>query len=157
MQIIKVTDIDKQHRIAIVVSREVQALADELVKEASERLQELEVPTDKLTVVYVPAADDIPLMAKMLTRQQDYSAIIALGVLIQAPTSTAHVALRYACQEVSLACCAPVIFGLLTAETQDQAQEWVLGPKGHRGREMADRAIEMLSVLQQLDSNALTE
>ena len=98
MKIIKARSLKKPFRIAIAVSRFNIEISDKLLEGALERLAELEVPEDHITVVWVPGAVELSLTAQQLA-EQDYSAIICLGSVIFGQTD--HY--TYVCQSVTLA------------------------------------------------------
>ena len=95
---------------------------------------------------------EIPLTAQLLAQQNKYDAIICLGAVIRGETSHYD----YVCEQVSQGCQQvmmqydiPVIFGVLTTENEKQALDRVGGAHGHKGRDSADAAIEMIGLMQQ--------
>lgn len=145
-----------EHRLAIVVSRFNEEVTAKLYEGAMERIQELGFSEEQILSVWVPGAVEIPLIAQRLASQQPrrYDAIICLGAVIRGETD--HY--EYVCQQVSQGCLRvalefdiPVIFGVLTTDDEEQAFERAGGAYGHKGREAVDAAVEMLSVLEQLD------
>lgn len=103
--------------LAIVVSRFNEEITQRLLMGAQQRLQECAVPADHVTVVWVPGAVEIPLIAQCLARKKQYAAIICLGAVIRGETSHYD----YVCDQVSTGCQKvalennlPVIFGILT-------------------------------------------
>lgn len=149
MQVIKVSKVE-QAPIAIVVSRFNHEITDELLKGCVERLYELEIQSENIVVLYVPGCVEIPLAAQRFAHSKKYEAVIALGSVIRGETSHYD----YVCSQVSQGCQRvmldekiPVVFGVLTTENSDQAKARVGGNHGHKGREAADVAIEMISVL----------
>ena len=118
-----------------------------------QRLRDKGFTDDHITVVDVPGAVEIPLIAKLLAKSARYGAVIALGAVIRGETTHYD----YVCQQVSEGCQrvsfefeVPVIFGVLTTENEDQARERVGGEHGHKGIDAADCAISMVAVLKQL-------
>lgn len=153
MNIIEVKDLNKDVRIGVVVGRFHKDIVDELLDGTLSRLKELEVNPDNVTVAYVPGAIEIPLTAKQLAATGKYDAIIAIGAVIRGETSHYDYVCQqvsYGCQQVMLELNVPVIFGVLTTETIEQAQARTDGEKSYRGREFADSAFEMISVLEQI-------
>jgi 6,7-dimethyl-8-ribityllumazine synthase len=153
MKIIEVKDFGRHARIGIVVSRFNQAITGELLNETVTRLKELEISTDNITVVYVPGAIEIPIAAQRLAKTGKFNAIITLGAVIRGETSHYD----YVCAQVSEGCQQvmmendlPVIFGVLTTENQEQAEARINGKKCYKGREVAEAAMEMISVLEQI-------
>ncbi|OGT30456.1 MAG: 6,7-dimethyl-8-ribityllumazine synthase [Gammaproteobacteria bacterium RIFCSPHIGHO2_12_FULL_35_23] len=153
MKIIEVKDFGRHVTIALVVSRYNQEITDELLNEALARLKELEVRMENITIVHVPGAIEIPLAAKRLAQTKKYHAIIALGAVIRGETNHYD----YVCQQTSSGCMQvmleyniPVVFGVLTTENVEQATDRIGGKKGYKGREAADTALEMISILEQI-------
>lgn len=147
------TELAKQVQIAIVVSEFNRDITEELLAGALARLAEAQVPMAHVQVVWVPGAVEIPLVAKVVAEQQLAHAIIALGAVIRGDTSHYD----YVCQQVSQGCQqvmmtygVPVIFGVLTTENEQQAYARIGGEHGHKGKEAADSALAMVSVLNQL-------
>ncbi len=153
MQVLNVQNVPGCFNIAIVVSRFNHEITQKLLEGAIERLKELGFSEDRITVAWVPGAVEIPVTAQRFARVGKYEAIICLGAVIFGETR--H--FDYVCQQVSQGCQTvalnndiPVIFGVLTTENMQQAQDRVGGRKGHMGREAANAAYEMVSVLDQI-------
>lgn len=141
------------HNIAIVVSEFNSSITEQLLEGAVSRLQEHEVEEENISITYVPGAIEIPLAAKLLAESEKFSAIICLGAVIRGETSHYD----YVCNQVSEGCqqvmmefSIPVIFGVLTTENEEQAEDRVGGEHGHKGIESADAAIQMIEVVQAL-------
>ncbi len=154
MKTIHAEDIKTPFKIAIVISRFNEEITNKLYEGAIERLKELDVAEENITVVWVPGAVEIPITAQRLAKSNQYAAIICLGAVIQGETK--H--FDYVCdhvtvgtQQLSLAFEMPIVFGILTTDNAQQARDRVGGKKGHKGREAADTAYEMISVLQQIE------
>lgn len=140
----------KGQRIAIVVSRFNSFITDRLVEGAEDALLRHGASDEDLTLVKVPGAFEIPLMAKHLAESKDYDAVICLGAVIRGSTShyelvSSEVAKGIA--QVSLETKCPVIFGVLTTETIEQAVERAGTKAGNKGAEAAISAIEMVNLL----------
>ena len=140
-------------KFAIVVSRFNETVTDKLAEGALNRLLARGVRRDNITLIQVPGAVEIPLVAKLLAESDDYSAIIALGAVIRGETSHYD----YVCEQVSQGCQRvmldfniPVIFGVLTTENEEQALDRVGGNHGHKGVDAADVALEMAATVSQL-------
>lgn len=139
--------------IAIIVSQFNYDITHELQQGALQRLTAAGFAAEDITVIEVPGAVEIPLVAKQLAKKQQYGAIIALGAVIRGETSHYD----YVCQQVSDGCQRvaldfdiPVVFGILTTENEAQAWERLGGNHGHKGVDAADCAISMYSLLKQL-------
>ena len=104
-------------------------------------------------MAWVPGAFEIPVVVQAMAKNDDYDAVIALGAVIRGATSHYDVV----CNEVSkgiaqvaLACGKPVMNGVLTTDTIEQAIERAGSKAGNKGSECAVGAIEMVNVLRQL-------
>ena len=146
-------DLLKQVQIAIVVAEFNHEITEKLLSGALKRLAEAHIPLAHIQVVWVPGAIEIPLVVKLLAEQQSAHAIIALGAVIRGDTSHYDYVCNQVsegCQQVMMAYDLPVIFGVLTTEDEDQALARVGGEHGHKGRDAAEAALAMLSLLKQL-------
>lgn len=153
MKIIKKPELKTSSSIAIITSRFNQEVTAKLETGALARLKEQGVPEDKITVVNVPGAVEIPLIAQQLAKTNAYDALICLGAVIRGETSHYD----YVCEQVSQGCQRvaldhnlPVIFGVLTTENEEQAFARLGGAHGHKGIEAADAALEMIAVLNEI-------
>lgn len=142
--------------IAIVVSLFNRPITQALEDGAVEALYEAGLTQECITVIEVPGAVEIPLVAQALARTKQYQAIIALGAVIRGETSHYD----YVCEQVSQGCQAvmlnyelPVIFGILTTEDEAQAWDRLGGEHGHKGRESAASACHMVQVMQSIQSS----
>ena len=140
-------------KIAIITSRFNQPVTSKLLEGALARAQECNIARDDIKVVEVPGAVEIPLVAKLLAKQQRYDAIIALGAVIRGETSHYD----YVCDQVSQGCQQvmmefelPVIFGILTTENAAQALARAGGEHSHKGRDAIDAVLEMVQICQSL-------
>lgn len=139
--------------IALVVSRFNEEITDALMKGALARLKERGVGDDALTVVEVPGAIEIPLAIKKLIQLGRFDAVIALGAVVRGDTTHYDYVCQQVsdgCQRVMLAHDIPVVFGILTTENETQAWDRLGGAHGHKGRDAADCALSMYSILQQI-------
>lgn len=140
-------------KFAIVVSQFNDAITTELLKGAHARLIELAVKHEDITVMEVPGAIEIPLTAKLLAKMKKFDAIICLGAVIRGETSHYD----YVCEQVSQGCQkvmmdfeVPVIFGILTTDNFQQAEDRIGGKYGHKGIEAADAALKMAQMVKML-------
>lgn len=138
--------------LAIIVSRFNRSVTRELLDGAIQRLEEYNFSKELVTVVEVPGAIEIPIVAKALAKKKHYKVLIALGAVIRGETSHYD----YVCQQVSSGCQTvaleseiPVIFKVLTTENEEQAWDRLGGKHGHHGKESIDCALAMYSILQQ--------
>jgi 6,7-dimethyl-8-ribityllumazine synthase len=144
----------KPFPVAIVVSRFNEEITEPLYLGAANRLQELKFSKDLITTAWVPGAIEIPLIAQRLAATKQYKAIICLGCVIRGETSHYDCVcdqVNYGCQRVALTQDIPVIFGLVTTDNEAQAFDRSGGRLGNKGKDAVDTAMEMVSVLQQID------
>ena len=137
--------------IAIVVSRFNEDITKALKNGAIERLLINGFMNEDITVIEVPGAVEIPIMAQQLALQKKVKVIIALGAVIRGETSHYDYVCQqvsYGCQKVALTHNIPIIFGVLTTENEDQAWERLGGKHGHKGIEAADTAMAMYGLMQ---------
>lgn len=154
MQMITAQNIERQFNIALVTSRFNEPVTEKLHQGAIERLQECEFSSDQITSVWVPGAVETAVVAQKLAKTGRYEAIICLGAVIRGETTHYD----YVCQQVSQGCqrvaldyTLPVIFGILTTDNSEQALNRVGGQHGHKGRDAVDAAMEMVSILRQIN------
>lgn len=141
------------YRFAIVVSRFNEFITGRLLEGAQQTLSRHSVPEEAVDVVWVPGAVEIPVAAQALAESDRYHAIITLGAVIRGATTHYD----YVCSmvasgvnRVSLDSGLPVIFGVLTTDTLEQAIERAGSKAGNKGAEAALAAIEMASLLDSL-------
>lgn len=139
-------------KVAVVVSRFNDFITNRLLDGAKDTLIRHEVPSENIDVAYVPGAFEIPLVARKLAQKGEYDAVITLGCVIRGATSHYD----YVCNEVAKGVSkandisdAPVIFGVLTTESIEQAVERAGTKAGNKGAEAAVSAIEMANLLKQ--------
>ena len=144
-------------RFGIVVARFNEFVGGKLLDGALDALLRHEVVAADVTVAWCPGSFEIPLVAQRLARSGDYDAVICLGAVIRG--ATAH--FDYVASEVSkgianvsLETGTPVVFGVLTTDTIEQAIERAGTKAGNKGFEAAMTAIEMANLLASLDSPA---
>lgn len=140
-------------KIGIVVSRFNEFITGKLLSGAEDALTRHGVNENDVTIVWVPGAFEIPLAAKKLAEQGKFDAIITLGTVIRG--ATPH--FEYVSNEVTkgvanigLQSGIPVIFGVLTTESIEQAIERAGTKAGNKGYEAAVGAIEMGNLYKQL-------
>ncbi|MBU5270645.1 6,7-dimethyl-8-ribityllumazine synthase [Staphylococcus caprae] len=145
--------VGKNLKIAIVVSRFNDFITGRLLEGAKDTLIRHEVEADEIDVAYVPGAFEIPLVAKKLAQKGEYDAVITLGCVIRGATSHYD----YVCNEVAKGVSkandvsdVPVIFGILTTESIEQAVERAGTKAGNKGSEAAVSAIEMANLIKQI-------
>jgi len=140
-------------RIAIVAARFNERFVGQLLEGALAALERMGTSREDVRVVRVPGAFELPLAAKRLAESGGYDAIIALGSVIRGETSHFEHVSRAAAdglERVSLDYGIPVGFGVLTTETPEQAAARAGGDKGNIGFDAAMAAVEMASVLRDI-------
>ncbi|MCS4733768.1 6,7-dimethyl-8-ribityllumazine synthase [Staphylococcus aureus] len=145
--------IGKDLKVAIVVSRFNDFITGRLLEGAKDTLIRHDVNEDNIDVAFVPGAFEIPLVAKKLASSGNYDAVITLGCVIRGATSHYD----YVCNEVAKGVSkvndqtnVPVIFGILTTESIEQAMERAGTKAGNKGAEAAVSAIEMANLLKSI-------
>ncbi len=133
-------------KIGIVVSRFNELLSSRLLSGAMDGLTRHDVAEADVDVAWVPGAFEIPLVAKRMAESGRYDAVLALGVVIRGGTPhfeyvAAEVSKGVA--KVSLDSGVPVVFGVITADTIEQAVERAGTKSGNKGWAAAESAIEM--------------
>ncbi|MFC1743231.1 6,7-dimethyl-8-ribityllumazine synthase [Candidatus Riflebacteria bacterium] len=140
-------------QIDIIVSRFNSSITSNLLEGALDCLRRHNVAENSIRVIYVPGSFEIPLAAKKAAKNPKTSAVLALGCLIRG--ATFHYDLissqvsRYLGQ-IALETEKPVIFGVLTTDTIEQALERSGSKQGNKGAESALSTLEMLSLLKKL-------
>jgi len=142
-------------RFAIVAARFNKAITEALVDGAVATLAEHGVADDHVSVVRVPGAFELPLTAKRLAASGRYEAVIALGAVVRGGTPHfEYVAGECArgLSQVALTENVPVIFGVLTTDSDAQARDRAGGNEGNKGREAAHAGLEMVTLLRRLEN-----
>jgi 6,7-dimethyl-8-ribityllumazine synthase len=155
MKVIVAKDRNESFSVAIIVSRFNEEVTQGLYEGAIQRLNELKIPAEQITVVWVPGAVEIPIVAKQLAESKQYQVVIALGAVIRGETYHYDFVCKQVsdgCQHIALEYNIPVIFGVLTTENREQALDRAGGKHSNKGSEAVDAAFEMVSVMQQLHS-----
>ncbi len=140
-------------KFGIVAARFNDFITSRLLEGALDALKRHGTADADIEVVRVPGAYEIPLAAKMMTQSKKYNAVICLGAVIRGATPhfeyvSAEVSKGVAA--VSLEASTPVIFGVLTTDTIEQAIERAGTKSGNKGWDAALSAIEMANVMKQI-------
>ncbi len=149
------TFIAPQGRFALVVGRFNSFVVESLLQGAIDALVRHGIKPDDLTIIRVPGAFEIPLAVQKIAQRDEFDAIIALGAVIRG--GTPH--FEYVAGEgtkglaqVSMEFGVPVSFGVLTVDSIEQAIERSGTKAGNKGAEAALSALEMVSLLAQLEA-----
>ena len=140
-------------RVAVAASRFNELVTDRLVAGARDSLLRHGVDEGSITLVWAPGAFELPLVAQRLAASGEIDAVVCVGAVIRGSTDHyEHVASQCAAglTRVTLHTGVPVVFGVLTTETTEQALERAGGKLGNKGFEAATTAIEMADLLRQL-------
>ncbi len=140
-------------RFAIVVSRFNEFITGKLLAGAIETLKGHGVADENVIVVHVPGAFEIAFLAKRLAESGDYDAVICLGCVIRGETPHFEFVAGEAARgiaEVGLSTGVPTTFGVITADTLEQAVDRAGGKGNNKGVEAALAAVELADLLRQL-------
>ena len=140
-------------RYAVVAGRFNEAITRRLLEGAQDAFVRHGADPEAVDVAWCPGAFEIPLVAKRLAQSGRYGAVVCLGAVIKG--ATAHFdyvssGVASGCQQAALATGVPVLFGVLTVDTLEQAWERAGTKAGNKGAEAAAAAIEMVNLTAQL-------
>jgi 6,7-dimethyl-8-ribityllumazine synthase len=143
--------------VGIVVGRFNGDITSRLLDGAMDALAEAGVVRERVDVMPVPGAFELPLGAMALAKTRRYACVIALGCIIRGDTPHFEYVAGEAASGIQLAGLdtgVPVSFGVLTCESRKQAEERAGGAKGNKGAEAARTALEMADALSRLRASA---
>lgn len=145
--------VSKGIKMGIVASRFNEFITSKLLSGALDSLYRHDVAEEDVDVAWVPGAFEIPLVAQKMAESSKYDAVICLGAVIRGATSHYDIV----CAEVSkgiaqtsLKTGVPVIFGVITTDTIEQAIERAGTKAGNKGSECAQSAIEMVNLIKEM-------
>ena len=140
-------------RFAIIVGRFNSFITEKLLEGALDALQRHEADMDQVTVVRCPGSFEIPVIARRLSESGDYDAVICLGAVIRGATTHYDLVaggVANGVLDAGLRSSIPVIFGVITTDTIEQAIERAGTKAGNKGADAAVSAIEMVNLMRQL-------
>lgn len=144
----------RDERFCVIAARFNESIVQKLVHGAVDTLTRHGIDESAVQLVYAPGAFELPLVAKRIAKSRRFDGIIALGTVIRG--ATPH--FDYVCSQcasglnqVGLEFEIPIGFGVLTCDTIEQAVERSGTKAGNKGAEAAQAAIEMVSLLRQLE------
>ncbi len=144
------SDIPGDAKLAIVAARFNAEIVDELLAGCQRRLTTLGVDDTRVIVHRVPGAFELPVAAKVLAQTREFAAVICLGCVVRGDKPhfdyVAGEAAR-GIQRVALDEGLPVIFGVLTTNTDEQARARTGGSHSHAGENAAEAALEMIAMI----------
>lgn len=156
-RIIEPADVLPSDCFAIVVSRYNESITSKLLDGAIDTLRSAGVGDAQMLVAHVPGAWEVPLAARQLARRPSVRAVLCLGAVIRGETThDRHInrSVSQALQQIAVDCDKPVLFGILTCQSLEQAIQRSGGSVGNKGIECARAALEMVglcSALSRLD------
>jgi 6,7-dimethyl-8-ribityllumazine synthase len=146
--------VGKGLKFGIVVSRFNEFITNKLLSGAQDALKRHDVAEEDVDIAWVPGAFEIPIVARKMAQSNKYNAVICLGAVVRG--STPH--FEYVASEVSkgiakvgLETGLPVTYGVVTADTLEQAIERAGTKAGNRGFDAAVDAIEMANLMKNID------
>lgn len=145
--------VSKGDKFALVISRFNEFISSKLLEGALDCLLRHEVKDKDITVIWVPGAFEIPLAAQKAAQTNKFDAVICLGALVRGATPhfeyiSAEVTKGIA--QVSLQTGLPVVYGILTTDTIEQAIERAGTKNGNKGFSAATAALEMVNLFKEL-------
>ena len=153
MKIIEGKLVSDGMKVAIIASRFNEFIVSKLIEGARDGLLRHDVAEENISLAWVPGAFEIPVVAKKLAESGKYDAVICVGAVIRGATTHYD----YVCAEVSKGIATvsmqtgvPVMFGILTTDTIQQAMERAGTKAGNKGYDCALGAIEMVNLMKQI-------
>ena len=153
MRVLEGKLVDNGTRVGIVAARFNEFIVSKLIGGAHDGLVRHGVSEDNIDLAWVPGAFEIPLIASKMAKSGKYDAVICLGAVIRGATSHYD----YVCAEVSkgiaqvgLESGVPVLFGVLTTDTIQQALERAGSKAGNKGYDCAMSALELSNLLKEV-------
>ena len=141
-------------RVAVVASRFNEPIVKKLVDGALEALLKYGVVFEDIDVVWVPGAWELPLAARWLLASERYNGIVAVGAVIRGDTAHFDYIAGEASKglaEASIESETPIGFGVLTTDTEEQAEERAGGAHGNKGWDAAVAMLEMADLVDRLN------
>lgn len=142
-------------KVAIVAARFNEFITSKLIGGAMDGLTRHGVQEEDIHLAWVPGAFEIPLIAGKMAKSGKYDAVICLGAVIRGSTSHYDLVCNEVAKgiaQVSLASNVPVMFGVITTDTIEQAIERAGSKAGNKGYDCALGAVEMVNLIQEIDA-----
>lgn len=140
----------KDHKIAIVASRFNEIITNKLLGGALDAFKRHGGDDDNIDVAWVPGAFEIPLVAKRLAESNKYNAVVCIGAVIRGATPHFDMVANETTKGIAaagLSTGVPIVFGVLTTDSIEQAIERAGSKAGNKGFEAVTTAIEMVNLL----------
>ena len=153
VKLIKADLMAKGKKFAVVISRFNEFVSENLLEGCIDTLTRHGVQESAIDAVWVPGAFEIPVIAQRLAKSKKYDAVICLGTVIRGSTPHFEFVASEAAKgiaKISLDTSVPCIFGVITADTLEQAIERAGTKDGNKGRDAALSAIEMANLAEKI-------
>lgn len=150
MRVIEGNLLAKDHKIVIVASRFNEIITNKLLGGALDAFKRHGGDDDNIDVVWVPGAFEIPLVAKKLAESNKYNAVVCIGAVIRGATPHFDMVANETTKGIAaagLSTGVPIVFGVLTTDSIEQAIERAGSKAGNKGFEAVTTAIEMVNLL----------
>lgn len=147
--------VSRDIKVGIVAARFNEFITSKLLSGAMDGLVRHEVAQGDVEVAWVPGAFEIPLIAQKMAESGKYDAVICLGAVIRGATSHYDLVCNEAAKgvaQVGLKTGVPVLFGVVTTDTIEQAIERAGTKAGNKGYDCATSAIEMVNLIRQIEA-----
>lgn len=147
--------VSRDIKVGIVAARFNEFITSKLLSGAMDGLVRHEVAQEDVEVAWVPGAFEIPLIAQKMAESDKYDAVICLGAVIRGATSHYDLVCNEAAKgvaQVGLKTGVPVLFGVVTTDTIEQAIERAGTKAGNKGYDCATSAIEMVNLIRQIEA-----
>jgi 6,7-dimethyl-8-ribityllumazine synthase len=151
----KADEVPPDAKVAVVAARFNEKLVNELLEGCLRKLKQAGLDPERVAVHRVPGAFEIPMVAKALAGTRRYKAVICLGAVVRGDTPHFDYVAGECARGVAAVALAeklPVIFGVLTTNTEQQAWDRAGGSHGHAGEKAAEAALEMISLIAKITS-----
>lgn len=147
--------VSRDIKVGIVAARFNEFITSKLIGGAMDGLLRHDVKEDDVDLAWVPGAFEIPLVAQKMAESGKYDAVICLGAVIRGATSHYDLVCNEAAKgvaQVSLKTGVPVMFGVVTTDTIEQAIERAGTKAGNKGYDCATGAIEMVNLIKSIEA-----
>ena len=147
--------VSRDIKVGIVAAHFNEFISSKLLSGAMDGLIRHEVAQEDVEVAWVPGAFEIPLIAQKMAESGKYDAVICLGAVIRGATSHYDLVCNEAAKgvaQVGLKTGVPVLFGVVTTDTIEQAIERAGTKAGNKGYDCATSAIEMVNLIRQIEA-----
>ncbi|HAV53179.1 MAG TPA: 6,7-dimethyl-8-ribityllumazine synthase [Leuconostoc mesenteroides] len=142
-------------KIAIVASKFNDLIVKQLISGAQESLEMHGIDESNIDIIWVPGALEIPMVAKRIAQVQKYDGIVTLGAVIKGDTDHYDLVINGVANgisQISLSTDVPIVFGVLTTRTLEQAQQRSGAKSGNKGAEVALSLLELINIFEQIKS-----